>query len=272
MPQFNFLWFIKVQWNCFIFLERIQEVSLQPIALLVVKLPFVMCCYVIHVQSINKKIRLIETDIQNAVDLISEIHFCIFHNRDCKENYFLIQWDGCSGECREGFFMSRPCSWWIRLSAETLRLAPDCGISLTSSCTGQRVEQSVLSYQDLCLDRTCRLYRNNIHLHSILLFIFTQIPFRSVGLAKACGCWMAEESWFPFPTGSRNCYFLHSLQTDFGAHRASYPMGTGGSFPRSKAPEQEPDHSHSCNMLKCLSAWLCTSTPPYVSLAWCLIN
>jgi hypothetical protein len=28
---------------------------------------------------------------------------------------------------------------------------------------------------------------------------------------------------------------LHSVQTDSGAHQASYPMGTGGSFPGGKA-------------------------------------
>jgi hypothetical protein len=28
---------------------------------------------------------------------------------------------------------------------------------------------------------------------------------------------------------------LHSVQTDSGAHSASYPLGTGGSFPGDKA-------------------------------------
>jgi hypothetical protein len=28
---------------------------------------------------------------------------------------------------------------------------------------------------------------------------------------------------------------LHSVQTDSGAHPVSYPMGTGGFFPRGKA-------------------------------------
>jgi hypothetical protein len=30
---------------------------------------------------------------------------------------------------------------------------------------------------------------------------------------------------------------LHSVQTDSGAHPASYPMGTGGSFPEGKVAE-----------------------------------
>jgi hypothetical protein len=36
---------------------------------------------------------------------------------------------------------------------------------------------------------------------------------------------------------SRQCkiFLLHSVQTDSGAHPASYPMGPGGTFPGSKA-------------------------------------
>jgi hypothetical protein len=37
------------------------------------------------------------------------------------------------------------------------------------------------------------------------------------------------------PVGAGNFSSHHRLQTDFGAHPASYPMGTGGSFPGSKA-------------------------------------
>jgi hypothetical protein len=39
------------------------------------------------------------------------------------------------------------------------------------------------------------------------------------------------------PGRVKNCSLLHSVQTGSGAHPASYPMGTGGSFPGGKAPD-----------------------------------
>jgi hypothetical protein len=36
---------------------------------------------------------------------------------------------------------------------------------------------------------------------------------------------------------------LHSVQTDSGAHTASYPVGTGGDFRGLKRPGSEADHS-----------------------------
>jgi hypothetical protein len=38
-----------------------------------------------------------------------------------------------------------------------------------------------------------------------------------------------------FPTGERDYSLLHSVQTGSGAHPASYPVGTGSSFPWTKA-------------------------------------
>jgi hypothetical protein len=38
-----------------------------------------------------------------------------------------------------------------------------------------------------------------------------------------------------FPVGAGNFLLLHRVQTGSGAHRASYPMGTGGYFPGGKA-------------------------------------
>jgi hypothetical protein len=35
--------------------------------------------------------------------------------------------------------------------------------------------------------------------------------------------------------GSARFFLLDSVQTGFGVHTASYPMGTGGYFPGSKA-------------------------------------
>jgi hypothetical protein len=40
---------------------------------------------------------------------------------------------------------------------------------------------------------------------------------------------------------------LHSVQTGCRAHPASYPMGTGGTFPRDNRPECEAGHSPPSN-------------------------
>jgi hypothetical protein len=40
-----------------------------------------------------------------------------------------------------------------------------------------------------------------------------------------------------FPTGAGNFSLHHSVQNGSGDHRASYPMGTSGSFPGGKAAE-----------------------------------
>jgi hypothetical protein len=46
-----------------------------------------------------------------------------------------------------------------------------------------------------------------------------------------------------FPAGAGNFSLHHCVQIGSGAHPASYPMGTRGSFPGSKAVGREADHS-----------------------------
>jgi hypothetical protein len=47
------------------------------------------------------------------------------------------------------------------------------------------------------------------------------------------------------PTGAEDFSSSPCVKTGSGAHPASYPMGTGGSFPGGKAqPERDADHSH----------------------------
>jgi hypothetical protein len=41
----------------------------------------------------------------------------------------------------------------------------------------------------------------------------------------------------------QDCSLFHGIQTSSGAHPASYPMGTGGSFPGVKWQGHEADHS-----------------------------
>jgi hypothetical protein len=46
-----------------------------------------------------------------------------------------------------------------------------------------------------------------------------------------------------FPAGAGNFSLHHRVQNGSGAHPASYPMGTRGSFPGVKRPVCEADHS-----------------------------
>jgi hypothetical protein len=55
----------------------------------------------------------------------------------------------------------------------------------------------------------------------------------SVSIATATG-WTTEGSEFESRKGQEFC-LLYVVQTGSGVHRTSYPMGTGGSFPGSKA-------------------------------------
>jgi hypothetical protein len=48
---------------------------------------------------------------------------------------------------------------------------------------------------------------------------------------------------FRFPAGAGNFSLHHRVQNGSGAHPASYPMATRGSFPGCKATGREADHS-----------------------------
>jgi hypothetical protein len=52
----------------------------------------------------------------------------------------------------------------------------------------------------------------------------------------------------------------HYSQTGCRAQPASYPVGTGGSFPGVKRPVREADHSHPSSA-KVENVWSYTSTP-----------
>jgi hypothetical protein len=70
--------------------------------------------------------------------------------------------------------------------------------------------------------------------------IFTIIG--SVGIALGYGL----DDWgsrVRFPVEAGNFYLHHRVENGSGAHPASYPMGTGGSFPGVKRPGREADHS-----------------------------
>jgi hypothetical protein len=59
---------------------------------------------------------------------------------------------------------------------------------------------------------------------------------------------------------------LHVAQTGSEAHPASYPMDTGGSFPRHEADHSPPNSAEVKRM------WVYTSTPLYAFMAYCLLS
>jgi hypothetical protein len=67
-------------------------------------------------------------------------------------------------------------------------------------------------------------------------------PGSSVGITLGYG--MDDPgSRFRFPAGAGNFSLHHRDQNGSGAHPASYPMGTRGSFGGGKAAGREADHS-----------------------------
>jgi len=61
----------------------------------------------------------------------------------------------------------------------------------------------------------------------------------------------------PFPSGAGNFYLHHHVQTGSGAHPASHPMGTMGSFPGGvKRPGREADHTAiNCRDQECVELY-----------------
>jgi hypothetical protein len=63
------------------------------------------------------------------------------------------------------------------------------------------------------------------------------------------------------PAEAGNFPLHHCIQTGSGAHPASYPMGTRGSFAEVKQLEHEADHTSPASA-DIKIAWGYTSTPP----------
>jgi hypothetical protein len=63
------------------------------------------------------------------------------------------------------------------------------------------------------------------------------------------------------PAGSGNFSLHHRFQNGSGAHPASYPMATRGSFPGVRRPGCEADHSPPSSA-EVKNAWSYTSTLP----------
>jgi hypothetical protein len=66
-------------------------------------------------------------------------------------------------------------------------------------------------------------------------------------------------------------YLRYCVQTCFGAHQAPFPMVTGDSFSGVKRTSHETGHSPQSSA-EVKKTWSCTSTPPHVFMAWCLVK
>jgi hypothetical protein len=71
-------------------------------------------------------------------------------------------------------------------------------------------------------------------------------------------CWTTE---IRFPAGGNggNFHLRNPFQTDSGAHPASYPSGTKGSYPGGTAGIRETRHSPPSSA-EVKNTWSCTST------------
>jgi hypothetical protein len=73
------------------------------------------------------------------------------------------------------------------------------------------------------------------------------------------------------PVGAGNYTSHHCVQTSSGAHPASYPTGTRGSFPGGKAVGREADHSPPSSA-EVKNAWTYSCTPQYAFMVWCSVK
>jgi hypothetical protein len=74
-------------------------------------------------------------------------------------------------------------------------------------------------------------------------------------------------AWVRFPTEARNFSLIHSVDTDSGAHPASYPMSTGGFFLGGRSPPStvEVKNGRAINPLLHTSSWLVYLSVTYQS-------
>jgi hypothetical protein len=121
-------------------------------------------------------------------------------------------------------------------------------------------QQTVGSFMSTC----CILYRTSkSHCHRIVCFLWSRGS--SVVIAtRLCAGRSGFDSWLWLG--------IFLFATVFGAHPASYPMRTGGSFPGGKAAGEWiwPLTSIYCRGQRMSGAIL--SLPQYVFMAWCLVK
>jgi hypothetical protein len=82
--------------------------------------------------------------------------------------------------------------------------------------------------------------------------------------------WTTKGSEFE-PWWGQQFSLLNVIQTGFGNHPASYPMGTRVLSQEVKRPRRESDHSPPTNA-EVKETWVYTPTPPYIFKAKYLIS
>jgi hypothetical protein len=109
---------------------------------------------------------------------------------------------------------------------------------------------------------------------SVLLIIVSVIEFRTIqpyirdsAVSITTGYGLDDQGvGSSSPAGGKNFHFSMSTRPALGVHPASYPIGTGGSFPGVKRPGPEADKSPPTST-EIKKIWICTSTPPYDFMA-----
>jgi hypothetical protein len=119
-----------------------------------------------------------------------------------------------------------------------------------------------LCYSLRAADQVSHPYKTKFSFRVIYL-LHIQIPdgkTKGAGIVWRVGCGLDEREIGTRWSAGAILYFslLHSIQIDSGADPISYPIGTDACFPGVKRQGRER-RSY-------------TSTPPYVIMAWCLIN
>jgi hypothetical protein len=102
------------------------------------------------------------------------------------------------------------------------------------------------------------LYSTTCNFHSCVF----SLKSRDSSFGIATDHWLDDRMiGVRFPVGSGNFSLRHFIQTGSGAHTASYPMGTRGSFPEGKAAGREADHSppSSAEVKECVEIYLHSS-------------
>jgi hypothetical protein len=103
------------------------------------------------------------------------------------------------------------------------------------------------------------------------MFTFCKSCDSSVGIVQG----YRLDDWgcrIRFLAGAGNFSLHHCVQNGSGSHPASYPMGTRGSFPGSKAARDMKLTTHLHLVLRSKNEWSYTSTPQYAFMAWCSVK
>jgi hypothetical protein len=99
------------------------------------------------------------------------------------------------------------------------------------------------------------------------IFFNTTVPSMQRKCDSSVSCGLGNRGSIP----GRDFSFLHRVHTCCGAHPATYPMGTEGSFPEVKWPRREGCHSIPPSA-EVKNAWSYTSSATCVFKAWCSVK